>query len=66
MKRYQVTIQHEVIIYSEDEQRAVNALERNPEMKLRHNLQVIGIKEIPLPEHEPSQPIIDERTAPGS
>lgn len=66
MKRYAVTIQHEVIIYGEDEQGVANTLAQNPDMKLRYKLQVISVKEIPLPENEPSQPIIDERRAPGS
>jgi len=66
MKRYKIVIQHEVIIYEEDDEKAKAALLRNPEMRLRTNLQCISVTEIPLPEHEPPRPIIDDRRAPGS
>jgi hypothetical protein len=66
MKRYQLVIQHEVIIYEEDEENARAALLRNPDMRLRTNLQCVSVTEIPMPENEPPRSIIDERKAPGS
>jgi hypothetical protein len=66
MKRYKIVIQHEVIIYEENDELARNRLLNNPDMKLRTNLQCISVTEIPLPEHEPARQILDKRTAPGS
>ena len=66
MKRYQVTVQHQVIIYAEDEGAAKAKVLSNPEMKLRHNLQCVSAEEIPMPEKEERTAIVDERKAPGS
>jgi hypothetical protein len=59
-------IQHEVIIYAEDEKAAKRSLLSNTFMKGRTNLQCTYITEIPLPEHEDARNVIDERKAPGS
>lgn len=66
LKRFQIVIQHEVIIYEEDAEKARNRLLTNPDMKLRTNLQCVSVTEIPLPENEPAREVLDKRTAPGS
>jgi hypothetical protein len=63
-KRYLLLVQHEVIIYGEDEKAAQSSLFRSLFAKDRTNLKVVYIQEIPL--HDKQEPIIDERRAPGS
>lgn len=59
-------VQHEVVIYAEDEKAAKRSLLSNHFLRNRTNLQCTYIAEIPLPEHEDTRSIIDERKAPGS
>jgi hypothetical protein len=66
MKRYKVIIQHEVIIYGDDEEAAKGSLSRNPFLRDRTNLQCISITELPMPEDEGSSFFEDHRKAPGA
>jgi len=59
-------VQHEVIVYAEDEKAAKRSLLSNTFMRGRTNLQCVYLTEIPLPEHEGARSVIDERKAPGS
>jgi hypothetical protein len=64
IKRYLILVQHEVIVYAEDDKAAERSLLRNPFTKDRTNLKCVYIQELPL--HDKQEPIIDERKAPGS
>jgi hypothetical protein len=66
MKRYQIVIQHEVIMYAESAQQAQDNLLETPFVKARTNPQCISVTEIPMPESEQQAPLIDERRAPGT
>jgi len=66
MKRYKIVVQHEVVIYAESEKTAEQNLLATPFMKSRTNPRCVYTTEIPLPENEPQNPVIDERRAPGS
>ena len=63
MKRYQIVVQHEVIVYAENERAAKSSLLHNAFLKDRTNVQCVSVTEIP--EHEPSE-FIDVRKAPGA
>ena len=66
MKRYQIIVSHEVIVYAEDERAAEQTVLNDKILKERTNLRCIYTTEIPMPEKEPSREIIDVRKAPGS
>jgi hypothetical protein len=66
MKRYIVLIQHEVIIYGENEKAALSSLFSNPFLKQRSNLQCVSITETPMPEDEVPRVVTDKRKAPGA
>lgn len=63
-KRYAIVVQHEVIMYAEDEDSAKNKVLNNPDMRLRHKLECVSVTEIPM--HDEQTAIIDERRAPGA
>jgi hypothetical protein len=62
-KRFMMVIQHEIIVYGENEKAAESSLLRTPYAKKRTNLHVVFIQEIPL--HEKTEIIEDYRKAPG-
>ena len=64
--RYKMTVQHEVIIYADDEKEARRNLLNSPNMRGRVNLKCVEIAWIPMPDKEVQTPVIDERRAPGS
>lgn len=64
MKRFAVTVQHEVIMYAEDEDTAKKKVLANPDMKLRHKLECVSAVELPATEE--TTKVIDERKAPGA
>ncbi len=64
MKRYLILVQHEVIVYGEDEKAAERSLSRSEFFRNRVNVKCAYITELPL--HDKQEPIIDERKAPGS
>jgi hypothetical protein len=64
MKRYLILVQHEVIMYGEDEKAAERSLLHNKFFSDRTNLKCVYIQELPL--HDKQEPITDERKAPGS
>jgi hypothetical protein len=66
MKRYQIVIQHEVIMYAESAKQAQENLLETPFVKARTNPKCVSVTEIPLPENEQQAPLIDERRAPGT
>jgi hypothetical protein len=66
MKRYKIVVQHEVVIYAESEKTAEQNLLATHFMKSRTNPRCVYVTEIPLPENEVQNPVIDERRAPGS
>jgi hypothetical protein len=66
MKRYKIVVQHEVVFYAESEKAAEDGVLATPFMKSRTNPRCVYVTEIPLPENEPQNPLIDERRAPGS
>lgn len=66
MKRYMMLIQHEVIVYAENERAAKSSLFSNEFLRNRTNLQCTYITEIPMPENEKPKTITDERKAPGA
>jgi len=61
-----ILVQHEVIIYAEDEKAAERSLLRSEFMKNRVNLHCTYISEIPMPGDEKTGSVIDERKAPGA
>lgn len=63
-KRWLIIVQHEVIIYGEDERAAERSLSHSEFFKDRVNLKCVYISELPL--HDKQEPIIDIRKAPGS
>ena len=64
MKRYMMLVQHEVIIYGEDEQAAQRSLLRV--MGNRTNLKCVYITELPMPNDTKSKVFEDCRKAPGA
>ena len=64
IKRYLILVQHEVIMYGEDEKAATSSLLHNKFMRDRTNLKCVYVQELPL--HDKQEPIIDERKAPGT
>jgi len=66
MKRYQIVIQHEVIMYAESAKQAQENLLETPFVKARTNPKCVSVTQIPLPADEPQTPLIDERRAPGT
>lgn len=64
MKRYMVIVQHEVVVYGEDEKAAKSSLSRI--MSNRTNLQCVFIQELPMPNDEKISVIEDYRRAPGA
>ena len=63
LKRYAIIVQHEVIVYSYDEEMAKNTALRAYAAKPK----CIHIKELPPVEVEAiGNPVIDHRTAPGT
>jgi len=64
MKRYLILVQHEVIMYGEDEKAATSSLLHSKFMRDRTNIKCVYVQELPL--HDKQEPIIDVRTAPGS
>jgi len=66
VKRYVLLVQHEIIMYAEDEKAALSSLFSDIFMRGRTNLQCVQITEIPLPEREAARTITDKRKAPGS
>ncbi len=66
MNRYQILIQHEVIIYAESAEQAQKNLLETPFVKARTNPKCVSVTQIPLPLDEPQSPLIDERRAPGT
>jgi hypothetical protein len=65
MKRYEIVIQHEVIIYAENEKAAECSLYNNQFLRNRTNLICISITELPMPEDEGIPYLEDHRKAPG-
>ena len=65
-RRYMIVVQHEVIIYAETVKQAEHNLLESPFIKARSNPKCVSVTQIPLPEDEPQNPLIDERRAPGS
>jgi|KBSSwiStaDraftv2_1062776.scaffolds.fasta_scaffold330577_2 hypothetical protein len=65
-RRYKIVVQHEVIIYAENRQAAEKNLLATPFMRSRTNPECVSITQLPLPEDEKQEPLIDERKAPGS
>lgn len=66
MKRYLVIVQHEVIIYAEDEKGVERNIQHNEFLKNRSNLRCTYITEIPMPEKEKIPVFEDYRKAPGA
>lgn len=66
LKRYMILVQHEVIVYAENEKAAASSLLSNEFIKNRTNPKCVFIQQIPLPNDEIMEPIIDVRKAPGS
>jgi len=66
MKRYQITVQHEVIVYAENERAAKGSLLHNTFLKNRTNVECVSITELPMPGNEKSEGFIDVRKAPGA
>jgi len=66
MKRYEIIIQHEIIIYAEDEEAAKSSLSHNSFLRDRTNLKCVSITEIPMPETEKTTFFEDYRKAPGA
>ena len=66
MKRYMILVQHEVVIYAENEKSAKANLMRN--MANRTNPQCVFIQEIPLPKDEKIDvhEYYDNRKTPGA
>jgi hypothetical protein len=63
-KRFMLIIQHEVVVYAEDEKTARANLLRSPFAKERTKLQIVFAQEIPM--HERIPIIEDYRKAPGT
>jgi len=61
MKRYQMIVSHEVVIYGENEVDARQNLKRN--MADRTNVQIIVATEIPMPNDEKIKSFEDYRKA---
>ena len=66
MKRYQIIVQHEVIVYGENERAAKSSLLHNAFLKDRTNVRCVSVTEIPMPGSEKSEGFIDVRKAPGA
>ncbi|VVB55211.1 Uncharacterised protein [uncultured archaeon] len=61
-----ILIQHEVIVYGEDEKAAKSSLLRSAFAKDRTNLQCVYIQELPLPKDEKNVVFENWRKAPGA
>jgi hypothetical protein len=66
MKRYLILVQHEVIVYGEDEQAAQRSLLNNKFMKERTNPKCVFVQELPMPDQEKNVVFEDWRKAPGA
>jgi hypothetical protein len=66
MKRYEIIIQHEIIIYAEDEEAARGSLSHNSFLRDRTNMKCVSITEILMPEAERAVFFEDNRKAPGA
>ena len=63
-KRFLILVQHEVIMYGEDEKAATRSLLHSKFMRERTNVKCVYVQELPL--HDKQETIIDCRTAPGT
>ena len=63
-KRFLILVQHEVIMYGEDEKAATRSLLHSKFMRERTNVKCVYVQELPL--HDKQEAIIDCRTAPGT
>jgi hypothetical protein len=61
-----ILVQHEVIVYGENEKAATSSLLRSEFMKNRTNLKCVFIQELPMPNEEKSIVFEDWRKAPGA
>ena len=65
MNRYQITVQHDVIMYGDTDKEVRQKLLKHDFLKDRTNVRCISITQVADPANERRDPLIDRRKAPG-